>query len=135
MVKHFAFLKNICYQYLNFVLAVTDCFFSLRTADWPTANFLGMYCCYLVIRMFNLVKMAPLLTVVHCNWTNQSSHDNNMATWWVCRGQKLSGVGGGLMVPLKFTKWSLDIVSPFLPATTTCDPSLEVLKEVKPPST
>ena len=32
MVKHFAFLKNICYQYLNFVLAVTDCC-SLRTAD------------------------------------------------------------------------------------------------------
>ena len=49
-----------------------------------------------------------------------------------------SGVGeggGGVMVPLKFTKWSLDIVSPFLPATTTCDPSFEVLKEVKPPST
>ena len=28
VVKHFAFLKNICYQYLNFVLAVTDCFFT-----------------------------------------------------------------------------------------------------------
>ena len=27
MVKHFAFLKNVCYQYLNFVLGVTHCFF------------------------------------------------------------------------------------------------------------
>ena len=42
MVKHFAFLKNVCYQYLNFVLGVTHCFF-LRAADWPTGNFLGMY--------------------------------------------------------------------------------------------
>ena len=35
-----AFLfENICYQYLNFVLRVTYCFF-LRPADWPTINFL-----------------------------------------------------------------------------------------------
>ena len=42
MVKHFAFLKNFCNQYLNFVLGVTHCFF-LRAADWPTGNFLGIY--------------------------------------------------------------------------------------------
>ena len=27
LVKHFAFLKNVCYQYLNFVLRVTYWFF------------------------------------------------------------------------------------------------------------
>ena len=31
--------ENICYQYLNFVLRVTYCFF-LRPADLPTINFL-----------------------------------------------------------------------------------------------
>ena len=27
LLKHFAFLKNVCHQYLNFVLGVTYCFF------------------------------------------------------------------------------------------------------------
>ena len=26
-MKHFAFLKNVCYQYLHFLLRVTYCFF------------------------------------------------------------------------------------------------------------
>ena len=35
----FAFLKNVCYHYLNFVLRViTWCF--LWAADWPTTNLL-----------------------------------------------------------------------------------------------
>ena len=41
LMKHFAFLKTVCYQYLNFVLQVTYCFL---TSFWlPTTNFLGMY--------------------------------------------------------------------------------------------
>ena len=44
LVKHFAFLKNVCYQYLNFLLRVTYIFF-LRATDWFTTNFLGpKYC-------------------------------------------------------------------------------------------
>ena len=35
LVKHFAFLKNICYQYLNFVLWVTYCFL---TSSWLVHN-------------------------------------------------------------------------------------------------
>ena len=35
-VKHFAFLKNVCYQYLHFLLRVTQ----LRAADWPQPTFL-----------------------------------------------------------------------------------------------
>ena len=30
LVKHFAFLKNFCYQYLNYLLRVTYYFFFLR---------------------------------------------------------------------------------------------------------
>ena len=36
LVKHFAFLKNVCYQYLHFLLRVTQ----LRAADWPQPTFL-----------------------------------------------------------------------------------------------
>ena len=41
--KTFCSLKNVCYQYLNFVLGVSYCLF-LRAADWPTGDFLGGYC-------------------------------------------------------------------------------------------
>ena len=46
LVKHFAFLKNICYQYLNFVLIVLIVF--SRAADWLTTNFLGMYYYFII---------------------------------------------------------------------------------------
>ena len=36
LVKHFAFLKNVCYQYLNFVLRVTYIFFF--TSYWLVHN-------------------------------------------------------------------------------------------------
>ena len=49
----FAFLKNGCYQYLNFVLRVLTVV--LRTVDWPTANFLGRYFYFPVIRLVNFV--------------------------------------------------------------------------------
>ena len=62
LVKHFAFLKNVGYQYLNFVLRVTYCFF-LQAADWPTTNFLGMYCYFPVIRLVNFVYVAPVTVV------------------------------------------------------------------------
>ena len=39
LVKHFALLKNVCYQYLNFVLRANNLLVFLRTADWPTTNF------------------------------------------------------------------------------------------------
>ena len=55
-VKHFAFLKNVCYQYYNFVLWVTYCF--LQAADWPTTNFLGVYCYFPVIWLANFVYVA-----------------------------------------------------------------------------
>ena len=63
MVKHFAFLKNVCYQYLNFVLGVTHCFF-LRAADWPTGNCLGMYIAFSGIRLVSFVLVAPVTVVV-----------------------------------------------------------------------
>ena len=47
--KQFAFLKNVWRQYFNFVLWVTYCF--LRAADWPTNNFLAIYCYFPVIRL------------------------------------------------------------------------------------
>ena len=56
LVKHFAFLKNVFSWYLNFVLRVTHCF--LRAADWPSTNFLGMYCYFSVIR-FSTLSVAP----------------------------------------------------------------------------
>ena len=48
----FCFLENVCYQYLNFVLRGTH-FFFLSAADWPTTNFLKMYCYFPVIRLVN----------------------------------------------------------------------------------
>ena len=41
LVKHFAFLKNVCYQCFNFVLQVTYCFFYEQLIG--PRNFLGMY--------------------------------------------------------------------------------------------
>ena len=46
LVKLFAFLKNVCYQYFYFVpFFVLFCFVLcfLRATDWPTTSFLGMY--------------------------------------------------------------------------------------------
>ena len=36
---------------------------NLRAADWPTANFLGMYCYFPVIRLVNFVEMASVTIV------------------------------------------------------------------------
>ena len=64
LVRHFAFLKNVCYQYLHFVVGVTYCCFPfLRAADWPTANVLGMYCYFTVIRLASFVQVAPVTVV------------------------------------------------------------------------
>ena len=51
LVKHFAFLKNVCYiNFFNFVLWVTYCFLkSCRLVR----NHLGMYCYFPVIRLVN----------------------------------------------------------------------------------
>ena len=48
LVKHFAFLKNVCYQYFNFVLQVTYCF-SYEQLIGPR-NFLGMYKIVIVLQ-------------------------------------------------------------------------------------
>ena len=53
VVKHFAFLKTVCCQNLNFVLLVM--YFFLPVSDWPTTNFLGMYCYFPVIQLVNFV--------------------------------------------------------------------------------
>ena len=56
-LKHFAFLKKVCYHYLHFVLRVTYCF--LWAAYWSTTNFLGMYCYFLVFWLVNLCLSGP----------------------------------------------------------------------------
>ena len=48
MVKHFAFLKNVCYRYFNFVLQVTYCFFYEQLIG--PRNFLGMYKIIIVLQ-------------------------------------------------------------------------------------
>ena len=48
MVKHFAFLKNVCYRYFNFVLQVTYCFFYEQLIG--PRNFLGMYKIVIVLQ-------------------------------------------------------------------------------------
>ena len=65
-MKHFAFLKDIGHQYLNFVLQVAYSFF-LRAADWPTMNFLGMYCYFAVISSdcSTLSKWLWLQTIIN----------------------------------------------------------------------
>ena len=134
VVKHFAFLKNICYQYLNFVLAVTDCFFF--TNCWLADSQLSWN--VLLFSCNPYVQLGQDGPITDSSRTVTGQTKVAMIIIWAHGGYvEGSGVGGGggVMVPLKFTKWSLDIVSPFLPATTTCDPSFEVLKEVKPPST
>ena len=59
LMKDFAFLKNVCHQYLNFALRVTYCFF-LRAANWPSTNFFGMYRYFPVIRFVNFAQVAPV---------------------------------------------------------------------------
>ena len=66
LVKYFAFLKNVCCQYLNLCFEKLTgffycCFFFSPAADWPTTNFLGMYCYFPVIRLVNFV--APVTVV------------------------------------------------------------------------
>ena len=39
LVKHSAFLKNVCYKYLNFVLQVTYCFFFYELLIGPQPTF------------------------------------------------------------------------------------------------
>ena len=38
LVKHFAFLKNVCYQYLNLMLWVTFCLFVFFFTSWLVDN-------------------------------------------------------------------------------------------------
>ena len=47
-MKHFAFLKNVQFRASGNIVF-------LRAADWPTTNFLGMYCYFPVIRLVNFV--------------------------------------------------------------------------------
>ena len=61
LVKHFGFLKNVCYQYFNFVLQVTYCFFHEQLIG--PHNFLGMYCYFPAIRLVNFLQVAPLTVV------------------------------------------------------------------------
>ena len=53
-VKHFAFLKNVCYQYYNFVLWVTYCFL---TSCWLAHNQLSWSVLFLP---FNLIGQLCL---------------------------------------------------------------------------
>ena len=50
--KHFAFPKNVWYQY-NTKFCVLSNFNSVfyRAVDWPTTNFLGMYCIVIVVTL------------------------------------------------------------------------------------
>ena len=50
LVKHFAFLKIVCYQYLNCVLRVTYCFF---TGYWYAHN--QLYWCNKLVISCNLI--------------------------------------------------------------------------------
>ena len=55
LVKHFAFLKNVCYQYVNFVLRVTYCFFmswwlALNQLSWNALLFSCNLICQLCLR-------------------------------------------------------------------------------------
>ena len=49
----FCFPEKCLLSILNFKLRVTNSF--LRAADWPTTNFLGMYCYFAVIRLVHFV--------------------------------------------------------------------------------
>ena len=40
-MKDFAFLKKVCHQYL--ICALSNFFFFLRAADWPTTNFMECF--------------------------------------------------------------------------------------------
>ena len=60
LVKHFAFLKNVCYQYLSFVLRVTYCFF-LQAADHNQLSWNVLL--FPVIRLVNFVYVAPVTVV------------------------------------------------------------------------
>ena len=51
LVTHFAFLKNVKFY------ASGNIVFFVRAADWPTTNFLGMYCCFPVIRLVNFATL------------------------------------------------------------------------------
>ena len=59
LMKHFAFLKNVCYQYLNFVLWVTYCFL---TTCWLAHNQLSWtVLLFSVIWLVNFVYRWPWL--------------------------------------------------------------------------
>ena len=63
MVKHFAFLKNVCYQYLNFVLGVTHCFF-YELLIGQQATFSECTLLFSGIRLVSFVLVAPVTVVV-----------------------------------------------------------------------
>ena len=57
LVKHFAFRKNVWYQY--YILGFEVLFVLLWAAVWPTTNSLWMYCYFPVIRLVNLILSGP----------------------------------------------------------------------------
>ena len=75
LVKHFVFLKKVCYQFLNFVSTIQ---FFLRPADWPTTNFLGLYCYFPVIQWGQLCLSSPEYSsrTVKVLWFSTSSTES-----------------------------------------------------------
>ena len=53
LVKHFSFLKNVCYQYLNVVRQVTYCFF---TSCWLAHNQLSLN--VLLLHVFPVIRLV-----------------------------------------------------------------------------
>ena len=74
LVKHFAFLKNVCNQYLNFMLQLTyRCwFFFFFTSCWLPHNRLSwnvwLFCCN---RIGQLCRSCPAPVTVVTVWEGQ----------------------------------------------------------------
>ena len=59
----FCFLEKRLLSICKFCASSNLLFFFLQAADWPTTNFLGMYCYFPVIRLVNFVYVAPVTVV------------------------------------------------------------------------
>ena len=92
LVKHFAFRKNVCYQY--YILGFEVLFVLLWAAVWPTTNSLWMYCYFPVIRLVNLILSGPCYSS-HTVTTFILLQQKFLQFDWLREGKFFLGGGGG----------------------------------------
>ena len=93
LVKHFSFLKNVCYQHLNVVLQVTYCFFyKLLIGPQPTFSECIVITCISCNPIGQLCLSGPGYTCRTLMWLQVTTKTWQSHLQWMKKSLKLKWV-------------------------------------------